>query len=137
MRKLETHAIDGVTYEFRQMGASEGVAFLQMLAPAFGKLDVKGGGGAAFIASLASVDVNAALAKLAETTTVIGAGGKRAPLPLIYEEHFAGEYGALMEWASKAFEVSFGDFFGRLAGKIGSSRPNSNGPAEETKKEAE
>jgi hypothetical protein len=138
-RKSETsEPIDGFRYKVRQMGATEGVETLtkitKLMLPSIGAVASKdtnlsqimesdiggeeiGNIAARLAANLAVDDVQEILKKLAFCTEIFGPGfgDGGAPLDVHFDDHFAGEYGAMIKWATFALKVNFGNFWSGLA----------------------
>ncbi len=123
MRKQQSIAIEGFTYELSQMGAVEGRAlvllFLKLLgrfAPLF--MSAQKGLGADAIEAIGSA-INTVDAKeleplwdaFARHTQVRGKDGKtRMNLHEVFDEHFAGEYFAMVRFFVESARLNFGDF---------------------------
>lgn len=134
MRKQQTVTIEGWTYELSQMGAVEGRAlvllFLKLLgrfAPIFANgakeaLDVDAieSLGAA-INSVNAGDIEPLWDAFARHAQVRGRDGKtREALSDVFDEHFAGEYFAMVHFFVESAKLNFGDFLGKALAQAGS-----------------
>lgn len=117
MRKAETRVIGEYKYSVMQMGALEGRQLLLKITKA-----LAGAAAGDIFASLKEEDFEMALNKFAKLSTVSGGeyGEKQPQLDSVFDMHFAGKYGDMLEWAKFAFEVNFGSFLGAL-GKLADS----------------
>lgn len=132
-RKQQERAISGVRYRVTQFGALTGGEFLfrvgtPLLGLAAGTLGSKKPLSAGAISLLTSQlkpeDFSWALSQFATCTQVQIVDTHGAPHPRtgerkatwvelegIYDDHFAGDYGAMLEWLKFCAEVNFASFF--------------------------
>lgn len=125
-RETERRDIRGVTYEMSQFGAKQGQkvalrvgrymgAVLASLGPFEpGKLDTTRLM-AVILEKLDEADFEVVTEALAGQTFLI-MEGKRVSLASVYDAHFAGKIGALMEWLAWGVAFQFQDFFTELVG---------------------
>lgn len=139
-KKVKSEPIDGFVYEVHQLPASEaeeiGAELVAMAAPMLGSLFGEGTGSLSvkslgdfdlktlgikaavdvFAEKLSSKRLREIRATMAGSTAIYGDGygDAGAPLAKNYDDHFAGELDAMLEWFAFALEVNFGGFFGGL-----------------------
>lgn len=143
-RKQKTVAIDGYTYALSQLGAVEGrelvVLFVKVLgrfaplivsATKAGKVE----GGAESRAIEIAEEIGAAIQTLhpkeldplwdafARHAYVLSKDGKgREQLSEVFDDHFAGEYFAMVQFFIEAAKLNFGDFLERALGQASASQ---------------
>jgi hypothetical protein len=134
--------IGGVTYRVTLLGAKQGTAMLvrltRLLGPGAGSFILgvsrTQGEGEDVLASALALgvgealhelarrlredEVGALLADLATQTVVVKSAELELQLSDIYDEHFAGKYHELMQWARFSLEVNFTGFFGGKGGTV-------------------
>lgn len=118
MRKTESRQIGNFRYDVTQLGAIEGRAVLARLIRLFGGL-------VGAMGAEGKVDLTKGFSNLAEGITEeqmtffcdtfakwtqVYANGKTLILKDIFDEHFVGEYGAMIEWLGFCLEVNFASF---------------------------
>lgn len=136
MRKTVPVTIEGYTYEISQLGAAEGRVLVLRFAKVLGRFipllvdAAKSAGQQDATAAKATLqifeDVGAAINEVDPTELeplwdafarhayVRGKDGKsRELLSEIFDEHFAGEYFAMVRFFVEAAKLNFGDFFAR------------------------
>lgn len=108
LRSTQEKDIDGCSYAVTQLGALKGskvfVRVLKVLGPAFASKDP-----AAFFDGLKEEDVEYLCSTFSPMTFVKG-GQFPGPLDKTFDFHFAGRYGALVQWLLFCVQVNFGDF---------------------------
>lgn len=126
MREVQSRVIQGVRYEVLPLPAGRGVRVMAQLAKVIGP----GIGEAASLAEAAAnigrtigafterldPDVVETLCREFAATTTVTAGQSRTSLGagIAFDEHFAGQYDALLEWLRFCMEVNFGPLWQRL-----------------------
>jgi hypothetical protein len=134
--------IGSVTYRVTLLGAKQGTAMLvrltKLLGPGAGSFILgvgrsEGEGEAALHSALAlgvgealhelarrlrEDEVAALLEELAKQTVVVKSTELELVLADVYDEHFAGKYSELLQWARWALEVNFSGFFGASGASV-------------------
>lgn len=145
-RKQKSVAIDGWTYEITQLGAVEGrelaVTFIKVLgrfapmiasatkaskdetgltkAAALELVEELVGEIAPALQTLDPKELDPLWDAFARSTQVRGKDGKtREPLQDVFDDHFAGEYYAMVQFFIEAAKLNFGDFLSRALAKAG------------------
>jgi hypothetical protein len=133
--------IGGVVYRLTLFGTKQGTAMLvrlvKQLGPGAGSFILGVGrpqraeGETAVAAALAQgvgealhevalrlndAEIAAMLEEFARMTIVVKSADTELPLIDIYDEHFAGHYDQLLQWARWCLEVNFSSFFGASGG---------------------
>jgi len=72
----------------------------------------------AFLQNLSDADVAYFCDELAKYTMVC-INGEQFELSRIFDEHFVGEYAAMVEWLAFALEANFAGFFRDLRARVG------------------
>ena len=135
MRKTEAKTIGGYTYQVTQLGAKQGVSvaarLARILSPVIGGVEGKPSGaalGSGLKAALAGLDekdliaLSDAFAALTEVTG--GEFESRTPkLAPMFDEHFAGHYGDLVNWLLFCVEVNFASFLDEVGIALPESLP--------------
>jgi len=155
MRKQVSVTIEGWTYELAQVGAVEGRAlvlrFLKLLgrfAPMLAALGdtvkaakTEDGSAPENDPTEAIEEIGAALTNIdggeleplwdafAKHATVRGQDGKtRQNLAEVFDEHFAGEYFAMVRFFIESAKLNFGDFLGKALAQAGSPKKSAATP---------
>jgi len=142
MRKQQTVNIEGFTYELSQMGAVEGRAlvllFLKLLGR-FAPLLAKGAGALdADALDAIGTAINTVDAKELEPlwdafsrhAQVRSKDGKtRQVVSEVFDEHFAGEYFAMMKFFIESAKLNFGDFLGKALAQAGDLTSGGQAPS--------
>lgn len=130
-RKQQSIAIEGWTYELSQLGAVEGRTLVLLFLKLLGRFAPLLANGAkldanaldAISTAIATVDANEleplweAFARHAQ---VRGKDGKtRVSLHDIFDDHFAGEYFAMVKFFIESARLNFGDFLAKALGQAG------------------
>jgi hypothetical protein len=147
-RKTKEVTIDGVTYALTQLPAEQGMDLYHDLLKAIGNAvveslpEVSKAGDMADVA-LATIVVKAVgtipkeLAKalrtaFKENTAIIvsASNGEKVPVPLLdrFDDHFAGNYGALLKWQMACLQHNYSNAF-----LVGTGSSQSATPSPETK----
>ncbi len=128
MRTPQRRTIGSHTYEVIPLGATEGSAVLarvlKVAGPVVEKLAGAEGdntGPAAFAALATNVTPEDMLffCNTFSRFTTVDIGVKWPKLSDIFDEHFAGNYGELLQWLSFAVETNYASFFGGGLGGLG------------------
>src|SRR4051812_19642750 len=111
-RKTEKTKIGAFEYEMKQLGAYKGQEVVTRLAPLFGLIVSKAqkdpaGAIADALGMIKPEDVRFLSDTFAEVTIVKDAKGVPCPLSPIFDEHFAGEYKAMMQWLGFGLSSNF------------------------------
>lgn len=121
MRKTEIRTIRGVEYQITQFGAREGQVVALRVAKYMGKALKEAGSledplklASGILGCLDESDFDFVTAALAKAT-MVKIDGKRTLLSEIYDAHFAGALGAMVEWLAWGVAFNFSDFFSELA----------------------
>jgi len=116
MRETITKDISGVTYHIQQLGARQGrsimTRLIRVVGPALGEtedLDLT-----KLFEALKEEDVEALCEAFAKTTRVVTGTNKERVLGDIFDDHFAGKYGAMIKWVIACLEVNFGSFLAEV-----------------------
>jgi hypothetical protein len=123
MRTPQKRAVGTANYEVTPLGALEGSrVFARLLSIAgpvvetIAKAGPKGdAAGAAVFAALTQRITPEDLTFFCEVFarwTTVNINGKEPRLSDIFDEHFSGNYGDMLQWLSFCIEVNFGSFFG-------------------------
>lgn len=150
MIQAETRTISGDEYEVTQLPSGRGrkllLRILRVVGPALAEL-VRGGDGVKLsevgadglasamqelAARLTEDDFEYAVRELAGATKVRIGGGDPTKLETIIDLHFAGEYGAMLQWLAFALEVNYRSFFdglGSLVQPLHSAKAKSASPS--------
>ena len=114
MIEVKSKEIGSHTYHVRQLGAKQGRAALTKLLNLAG--NAFGGNPAAFFTSLSEQDLEYFCRVFGENTEVELALDRRIPLFLQQQEdHFAGQFGEMLEWLVFCVEINFSSFLDALA----------------------
>ncbi len=130
MREPQTTTIGAWRYSVKPLPAGQGLALMarlsKMLGPGVAALVANDGSGAigralsGLLERVNPEEVVEIARQLAATTEVSQAGAKApASLAEVFDVHFAGDYGPMMEWLKFALEVNFGPFVAALRGRLG------------------
>lgn len=151
MKPARSIQIGATTYAVTPVGAGIGLQVAARLAHLIAPMLAAGGGGDPkevgarvlrdFLQSPALFDhVKFLCDSFALGTVIQGQGGAPVQLSTCFDVHFAGDYGALLEWLAFALEVNMSSFFAvspslkaRVGGILGVARvSNAPTPAEAT-----
>lgn len=136
MRKQHPVTIEGFTYELSQLGAVEGRTlvllflkilgrFAPMLASASGALNgdaIEAIGTA--INSVEPKELEPLWDAFSRHAYVRGKDGKtRQLLSEVFDDHFAGEYFAMVQFFIESSKLNFGDFLGKALAQAGNLPP--------------
>lgn len=141
MRKQKTVSIEGLNYDLSQMGAVEGRALVVLFVKLLGKFaPVLASGAEALnaeaLASLGSVLASVDAKELeplweafAKHAFVRGRDGKtREALAEVFDEHFAGEYFAMVQFFVESSKLNFGDFLAKALASASAARATDQTP---------
>src|SRR5271166_4856208 len=124
MRESRQHTIGDFTYTIQQLGAKEGrivlARVLRVVAGAASAaqatddpLEAAGAGIAKLVEGLSDAEITY-LCDAFSRTTMFGRTGTTDGLRLSdgvnFDEHFAGQYGAMMKWLWAALETNYASF---------------------------
>jgi hypothetical protein len=124
-RANKSKAIGNHTYEVTQLGAIEGRRVFARLAQLMGGMvgSIAAGGKAdvvkgfqAFAESMTPEVMDFFCDTFSKVTQVHVGGGKVLFLKDIFDDHFADNYGDMVEWLTFCLEVNFASFLGGAGG---------------------
>lgn len=146
MREPQEKTIDGTKYRVAPLPASKGLAILTMITKVVGpslvaapSLAALAGGAAELFGDVCERLDEAQVERLSKAmaghTLVEASPGKGGLVPLgdHFDLHFAGDYGAMLQWMQFALEVNYGGFFDAVRAKSSAAAPASVEPAPSTK----
>jgi len=140
VRESREKTIGGTCYRVLQLGAKDGRSMLVQLTKLLGPALANGLSGlgeskateveSAMASALGNAlhdlalrlddrEVAAILDKLALSTELVLGADHVPRLDKVFDDHFAGKYDELLQWAAFALEVNFGSFFGGSSGASG------------------
>lgn len=139
MRKQHPVTIEGFTYELSQLGAVEGrtlvLLFLKILGR-FAPMFASAAGAMRTLNSEAIEAIGAAINTVepkeleplwdafSRHAYVRGKDGKtRQLLSEVFDDHFAGEYFAMVQFFIESSKLNFGDFLGKALAQAGNLPP--------------
>lgn len=120
MRKSQEKTINGVQYRVTQLGGKEASRMGFLL----GQMMVKFGAAAskADFSAMAEAMTLEQFERFRDTlspfTEVLSSDGKAMKLSDIFDVHFAGDPGAIMDWFIFSMEVNFSDFLSSAVSKL-------------------
>lgn len=127
MRETRPHVIDGFTYSIQQLGAKEGrIVLARILRIVGGAIAAGAAGGEGesnvtaavgkLVESLPDAEVNFLCDTFAKGTQVSAEDtpDKVVLMKDVFDDHFAGRYGAMVKWLMAALETNFGSFLDGL-----------------------
>jgi len=113
-RETRETTIDGCTYRVTQLGATTGAQVMFRLGRAFAAVMASVSQGELDLAALSPSDFDWIVVTMKASTkfdlvdTVGGGTVRTVDLAPLFDEHFAGRYGQMLEWLKFALEVNFG-----------------------------
>ena len=120
MRETREHTIDGQIYSITQLGAKQGrlvlARVLRIVAGAAGAaqsvedpVEAAAAAAAKLASALTDDEVNY-LCDVFSKATQVTEGAKGWALSDIFDDHFAGRYGAMLQWLWAALETNYSSF---------------------------
>lgn len=119
MRQTQSHVIDGIAYDITQLDAMTGLDVMAILARVLGPAAGAEDPGAALTKSLTGADLRSLCQTFAKVTMVQPSPNSpdaRVPLAGILNDHFAGQYGRMMQWLKACVMCNYETFFADLGG---------------------
>jgi microcystin degradation protein MlrC len=112
MRESKNHNIDGYTYAVQQLGAKKGRLVLARVIRIVSGAAESDDPVAKLGASLSDAEVDYLCDTFAATTQVSKEGdpNKAWVLADVFDDHFAGRYGAMVKWLWAALETNYSSF---------------------------
>ncbi len=138
MFKTDSKTIGGLEYRVSQLGAVKGRAvflrIVKLVGPAIasvvkgGKIDMKNVdlGDLFKRVELTEEDLTFFCDAFAEKTFVVLPDKKAPRLDHVFDAHFAGKYGDMMQWLVFCVSVNFADFF--VAAELDAAEANASAP---------
>jgi tail assembly chaperone len=114
MREVQNHTVDNQTYRIQQLGAKQGRLVLGRLLRLAGPAAEADDPITKLLGALSDSEIDFLCDTFAKTTRVAGtnANGQEVELELsgIFDDHFAGRYGAMIKWLWACLQCNFGSF---------------------------
>lgn len=116
--ETKTKTIKSTQYDMRQFGALQGrkvlARLLQTVGPAIGAIGGSPEAALALAISKFDSDTVDYLCDSFAPFTTIHVNGKGIALEAVFNVHYAGNYGEMLQWLAFALEVNYASFFADL-----------------------
>jgi len=133
MRDTKVHEIDGYRYHVQQLGAKSGRAVLAKLLGILGPAADSQEPIARLAEKLTDADLDYLCDVFGKATQVENTDKPGAMLRVcdVFDDHFAGRYGAMLRWLWVCLETNYADFLGELSkigARVGAAIPGKTPP---------
>lgn len=116
MRESKIHTIDSYVYTVQQLGAKQGRIVLARMLRVIGPAAEAQDSVAKLAASLTDDEVNYLCDTFSKATQVSKSEdlSRSVALSDVFDDHFAGRYGAMVKWLWAALDTNYASFLGDL-----------------------